>query len=29
MIALGDVPWIYKKLHLLFGPTLKKCFPYI
>ena len=23
MIAIGDVPWIYKKVHLLYGPTLK------
>ena len=23
-IALSDVPWIYKKLHLVPGPTLKK-----
>ena len=22
-IALSDVPWIYKKLHLVPGPTLK------
>ena len=23
-IALSDVPWIYKKVHFLAGPTLKR-----
>ena len=24
MIAMGDMPWIYKKLHVVSGPTLNK-----
>ena len=23
MIAMGDMPWIYKKVYLVSGPTLK------